>query len=409
MTARKRVLAAAVAATILIGFAPGATSDAAAPKPWERAPNLNEYSLLALANTTRAEPAVDGYGQYPAVPPLAWNDDLGTAARWYIDDRITTNSCNPPEPHSSCNGELWWRRINRFYSGYSALGENINAVGVGPRAHHLAWLGSPGHRGNILSPNYNEFGAATQVDRDGVLNPDPAIEDFGGRSGAQIPVIPAGAVLFPEMWNQSQWDWDLLVNYYRPGQAPTRVDAYVDGVPQPLTLIAGTNTQGSWGGTLRTSSSAQQPCRLVHFEIRSGGATFRWPAAGDIRVGHWSNCWDPFAPLGSAAPPPTTTTTTASTTTTRPGVGAPTVVILKPLAGGVSGVVQIRATATDDGIVKTIEVYVDNKRLVRKQGGSVTRAWDTRPARVASGPHTITVKAYDNEGNVGTTSVVVTK
>ncbi|MDZ4827671.1 MAG: Ig-like domain-containing protein, partial [Actinomycetota bacterium] len=101
--------------------------------------------------------------------------------------------------------------------------------------------------------------------------------------------------------------------------------------------------------------------------------------------------------------------TVATTTTTRPAVGAPTVVIQSPQAGVVSGMVSIRASATDDGTVKTIEVYVDGKRLVRKQGGSAVRSWNSNSASVKPGPHTITVKAYDEQGNVGTSSVVVTK
>jgi uncharacterized protein YkwD len=44
------------------------------------------------------------------------------------------------------------------YTGWTALGENIAAGYPTPEAVVAGWMASPGHRANILSPNYAEIG-----------------------------------------------------------------------------------------------------------------------------------------------------------------------------------------------------------------------------------------------------------
>lgn len=393
------VMLVTVAVVAGLAAVPGAQSGAAAPPAWDRAPNLGEFSLLALANRERAA---------TGVPPLVWNDDLGKAARFHSHDMVD-NDCYQ---HSSCDGTAWNTRIRRYYGSYSALGENITLNGS-PRRMHDDWMDSSGHRSNILGSSYREFGAGIAVGETNFGNWWRGTEDFGSRGGTvTIPPIPAGAVLAPADYSPTTWTWELLVNHYSATSADRAVSAraMVDGAPIALALRHGTAINGTWSGELRTPRFPTD-CKRVYFEVtRASGATFRWPSSGDIGVG-WT-CFDALLPVPGFATGGTTTTTTttvATTTTTRPAVGAPTVVIQSPQAGVVSGMVSIRASATDDGTVKTIEVYVDGKRLVRKQGGSAVRSWNSNSASVKPGPHTITVKAYDEQGNVGTSSVVVTK
>jgi hypothetical protein len=75
----------------------------------------------------------------------------------------------------------------------------------------------------------------------------------------------------------------------------------------------------------------------------------------------------------------------------------------------VAKTVMITAHATDDGAVVRVEVYVDDKRLMTRKASSIARGWNAGQASVARGPHVITVKAYDDTGNVGTASITVTK
>src|SRR5919109_1185606 len=44
------------------------------------------------------------------------------------------------------------------YTGWSAIGENIAAGYPTPEAVVAGWMSSPGHRANILSPNFTEIG-----------------------------------------------------------------------------------------------------------------------------------------------------------------------------------------------------------------------------------------------------------
>jgi len=51
-----------------------------------------------------------------------------------------------------------WLRLNRYH--YLQVGENL-AVGLeSPEILVDAWMASPGHRGNILSPDYQDVGIA---------------------------------------------------------------------------------------------------------------------------------------------------------------------------------------------------------------------------------------------------------
>jgi hypothetical protein len=87
----------------------------------------------------------------------------------------------------------------------------------------------------------------------------------------------------------------------------------------------------------------------------------------------------------------------------------PVVTIESPGASIVRKAVTIRANARDNTKVAAMEVWVDGKRLLRKAGNTITRQWMANASSVKAGKHTITVKAYDDEGNVGTQTVTVTK
>jgi hypothetical protein len=87
---------------------------------------------------------------------------------------------------------------------------------------------------------------------------------------------------------------------------------------------------------------------------------------------------------------------------------APTVTISSPANGSTIGSkVTINASATDNVGVVSMEVYVDGVLKGSSTSGSVSVSWSSRKA--TSGSHTILVKAYDAAGNIGQSSVTVTK
>lgn len=90
----------------------------------------------------------------------------------------------------------------------------------------------------------------------------------------------------------------------------------------------------------------------------------------------------------------------------------PLVTIVQPQEGATpsKGKITVQANATDSGgTVTKMEVYVDGSIMQTSTSGYITYAWPTKSRKIANGTHTITVKAYDSTGNVGTVSVNVTK
>lgn len=91
-----------------------------------------------------------------------------------------------------------------------------------------------------------------------------------------------------------------------------------------------------------------------------------------------------------------------STDTTPPSVSIST-----PANGStVAGTIQVQGLATDNvGVVK-VELWVDSQLLSTCSLGNFSCSWNT--TALANGSHTVTVKAYDAAGNVGSATVTVT-
>lgn len=84
----------------------------------------------------------------------------------------------------------------------------------------------------------------------------------------------------------------------------------------------------------------------------------------------------------------------------------PTVQITEPSNGAtVSGIVTIQAIAYDNRGVAKVEFYVNNSKLGESYSSPYYCNWDTKT--VDNGYYTITVKAYDTSGNIGTTAIIV--
>ena len=116
---------------------------------------------------------------------------------------------------------------------------------------------------------------------------------------------------------------------------------------------------------------------------------------GQYTLRAWAR--DPVGNTGVSAP----VTVTVARDSTPPSVS-----ITAPAAGAtLEGTVYLSATATDNLEVKRVEFYVDGALA-----GSDTEypyghyAWDTRS--VGNGTRTVTARAYDAEGNVGTSAPV---
>jgi peptidoglycan/xylan/chitin deacetylase (PgdA/CDA1 family) len=87
---------------------------------------------------------------------------------------------------------------------------------------------------------------------------------------------------------------------------------------------------------------------------------------------------------------------------------APSVTIIAPGDGArVGGNVKVEAIATDAGSgVLRVVFYVDGQQIAIVGSAPYRFTWNTR--KTAKGSHTLTAKAFDRAGNVGTSAVSVT-
>lgn len=136
--------------------------------------NITSEQLLSITNEKR---------QQNNLAPLNINSALNTAAEKKAEDMFVKNYW----AHISPTGTTPWIFIKESGYNYVYAGENL-AKGFNSAQEAIdAWMESPTHRENELSPNYQDVGFAVKT---GKINGEDTIlivEELGGRSLAQIP------------------------------------------------------------------------------------------------------------------------------------------------------------------------------------------------------------------------------
>lgn len=136
--------------------------------------NITIDQLLSVTNDKR---------RANSLPPLNINAQLSTAAGNKANDMFAQNYW----AHISPTGTTPWVFIKAAGYNYVYAGENL-AKGFSTATDAVnAWMESPEHRENELSPNYQDVGFAVKTGKlkgeDTVL----IVEEFGGKTLAQIP------------------------------------------------------------------------------------------------------------------------------------------------------------------------------------------------------------------------------
>jgi uncharacterized protein YkwD len=102
--------------------------------------------VLDLTNTER---------QKAGLPSLTLSSELTSAAQNYSAVLAASgcfeHTCGPVPDFAD-------RDAQAGYTGWTSLGENIAAGYASPEDVVAGWMASPGHRANILSPNFTELG-----------------------------------------------------------------------------------------------------------------------------------------------------------------------------------------------------------------------------------------------------------
>lgn len=155
--------------------------------------SITSDDLLVITNQKRQE---------NGLPPLSMNSSLAQAAQRKADDMFAKNYW----AHIAPDGTTPWYFIKSSGYEYVYAGENL-ARGYTTSSDVInAWMASPSHRENMLSPNYKEIGFAI---KDGTLTGDDTVlvvEEFGSRTAESTqpyvkpsiaPPTPTAAAVLP--------------------------------------------------------------------------------------------------------------------------------------------------------------------------------------------------------------------
>ena len=99
--------------------------------------------VLSLVNKERAK---------AGLPAYATTQPLSTGANARAKELTRTFS------HTRPNGSSFFTALRQYGAPFTAAGENIAYGQQTPQAVVTAWMGSPGHRRNILSPRFKKIG-----------------------------------------------------------------------------------------------------------------------------------------------------------------------------------------------------------------------------------------------------------
>ncbi|MBW4532315.1 MAG: CAP domain-containing protein [Pleurocapsa minor HA4230-MV1] len=113
-----------------------------------------DRQILELVNKERAKVGID---------PLQLNEQLDRAADLHAQDQANTDTLS----HTGSNGSNFDERILDAGYQYSTIGENVAVGYADAETVVTGWMGSDGHRENILNPAFEELGVGYSVGDNG--------------------------------------------------------------------------------------------------------------------------------------------------------------------------------------------------------------------------------------------------
>ena len=113
-----------------------------------------ESQVVKLVNVERSKQGLQ---------PLTENWQLSRVARYKSADMATKNYFS----HTSPTYGSPFRMMESFGIKYSSAGENIAYGQKTPQQVMTAWMNSPGHRSNIMSPSYSQIGVGYATNKSG--------------------------------------------------------------------------------------------------------------------------------------------------------------------------------------------------------------------------------------------------
>ncbi|MBC8014814.1 MAG: serine protease [Sporomusaceae bacterium] len=131
------------------------------PKPTTPAPAPASSTGVAAAEK-RAFDLLNADRVRNGLQPLKLNSQLTALGGRYAQDMINRNFFS----HYNPEGQSPFDRMQQAGISYGHAGENL-AINSNVDTAEKAFMNSPGHRANILSPNYTEVGVGVRYDAKG--------------------------------------------------------------------------------------------------------------------------------------------------------------------------------------------------------------------------------------------------
>jgi uncharacterized protein YkwD len=145
------------------------------------AANISVDEVVRLTNQKRAE---------VGLPPLSLNPDLARAALAKGDDMLAKDYW----AHVAPDGTQPWKFFSDVGYKYRYAGENLAKDFSTAQSAVDAWMASPSHKENILSPKYDDIGiAVVEGDMNGV-DTTIIVQLFGRPYTEAIAEVPQQAV-----------------------------------------------------------------------------------------------------------------------------------------------------------------------------------------------------------------------
>lgn len=123
--------------------------------------------MQELLAGTRGGPRARGGVVLELVNEIRAGRDLPTLRRGDRATRAATIRARHLAGVEKLSHDLWWDVIERVGLDNRAAAENIAMGYRDPEDVVRAWMNSPGHRRNILEPDYRVMGVAAAIDDDG--------------------------------------------------------------------------------------------------------------------------------------------------------------------------------------------------------------------------------------------------
>lgn len=154
----------------------GLNASAESPAPKQSSEEKRIGRVVQLTNEIRVQ---------HGLAPLQVHPALSRSAQWMAQDMVQHNYLR----HTDTLGRSIDPRLPEFgYSDYREIGENIAGGQLTPEEVVADWMRSPGHRANLLNPNFREIGVAHLAGSQTHFK-DYWVQDFGMRSDSYPVVI----------------------------------------------------------------------------------------------------------------------------------------------------------------------------------------------------------------------------